>query len=237
MFIKVKETITTYPYNITLLYSEYPNTSFPNNIQDDFETLEEFGIFNVTVIDKPIYDPLLEKCIELYPEFIENKWTQKWSIEPLSAEELQVIYDSRAAEVRANRYRLLVETDWTQFKDVPAETSNKYIEYRQELRDVTSQEGFPFNVIWPEYVETLVQIIPPTVTRFQALAVLSQAGYLDTIWAYIDSLPRSDITRLAFENATEWERTSPTLAILANMLNLTSEQVDDLFIAASNISA
>ena len=79
--------------------------------------------------------------------------------------------------------------------------------------------------------------IPTTVTRFQALAVLSQAGYLDTIWAYIDSLPRSDITRLAFENATEWERTSPTLAILATMLNLTSEQVDDLFIAASNISA
>ena len=79
--------------------------------------------------------------------------------------------------------------------------------------------------------------IPTTVTRFQALAVLSQAGYLDTIWTYIDSLPRSDITRLAFENATEWERISPTLATLATMLNLTSEQVDDLFIAASNISA
>jgi hypothetical protein len=79
--------------------------------------------------------------------------------------------------------------------------------------------------------------IPTTVTRFQALAVLAQADYLDTIWTYIDSLPRSDITRLAFENATEWERTSPTLATLATMLNLTSEQVDDLFIAASNISA
>jgi len=79
--------------------------------------------------------------------------------------------------------------------------------------------------------------IPTTVTRFQALAVLSQAGYLDTIWTYIDSLPRSDITRLAFENATEWERISPTLATLATMLNLTSEQVDELFIAASNISA
>ncbi len=79
--------------------------------------------------------------------------------------------------------------------------------------------------------------IPTTVTRFQALAVLSQAGYLDTIWEYIDALPRSDITRLAFENATEWERTSPTLATLATMLNLTSEQVDDLFIAAANISA
>jgi hypothetical protein len=79
--------------------------------------------------------------------------------------------------------------------------------------------------------------IPTTVTRFQALAVLAQADYLDTIWTYIDALPRSDITRLAFENATEWERTSPTLATLATMLNLTNEQVDDLFITASNISA
>jgi len=89
----------------------------------------------------------------------------------------------------------------------------------------------------PEPYVPPLPAFPTTVTRFQALAVLAQAGYLETIWTYIDALPRSDITRLAFENATDWERTSPTLATLANMLNLTSEQVDDLFIAASNISA
>jgi len=79
--------------------------------------------------------------------------------------------------------------------------------------------------------------IPATVTRFQALAVLAAGGYLDTVHTYIDTLPRSNITRLAFENATDWERTSPTLAALAAMLGLSDAQVDDLFIAASKVSA
>jgi hypothetical protein len=79
--------------------------------------------------------------------------------------------------------------------------------------------------------------IPSTVTRFQALAVLAAGGYLDTVHAYIDTLPRSNITRLAFENAGDWERTSPTINTLAAMLGLTDAQVDELFIAASKISA
>jgi len=79
--------------------------------------------------------------------------------------------------------------------------------------------------------------IPSTVTRFQALAVLAAGGYLDTVHAYIDTLPRSNITRLAFENAADWERTSPTVNTLAQMLGLTDAQVDELFIAAAQVSA
>ena len=79
--------------------------------------------------------------------------------------------------------------------------------------------------------------IPATVTRFQALATLAAGGYLDTVHTYIDTLPRSNITRLAFENAGDWERTSPTINALAAMLGLTDAQVDDLFIAASQVSA
>jgi hypothetical protein len=79
--------------------------------------------------------------------------------------------------------------------------------------------------------------IPSTVTRFQALATLAAGGYLDTVHAYIDTLPRSNITRLAFENASDWERTSPTVNALATMLGLTDAQVDELFIAADQVSA
>jgi len=79
--------------------------------------------------------------------------------------------------------------------------------------------------------------IPATVTRFQALAVLAAGGYLDTVRTYINTLDQNNVQRLAWENATDWERTSPTLNALAAMLNLTDTQVDDLFVAASNISA
>jgi len=79
--------------------------------------------------------------------------------------------------------------------------------------------------------------IPATVTRFQALAILAAGGYLDTVRTYINTLDPNNVQRLAWENATDWERTSPTLNALAAMLNLTDTQVDDLFVAASNISA
>jgi len=75
------------------------------------------------------------------------------------------------------------------------------------------------------------------VTRFQALAILAAGGYLDTVRTHIATLDVNNVQRLAWENATDWERTSPTLNALAVMLGLDATQVDDLFIAASTISA
>jgi hypothetical protein len=79
--------------------------------------------------------------------------------------------------------------------------------------------------------------VPQTVTRFQALATLAAGGWLDVVHTYFDALPRNNVQRLAFENATDWERTSPTVNALAQMLGLSDSQVDDLFIAASQVSA
>ena len=79
--------------------------------------------------------------------------------------------------------------------------------------------------------------IPQTVTRFQALATLAAGGWLDVVHTYMDALPRNNVQRLAFENATDWERTSPTVNALAAMLGLSDAQVDELFVAASQVSA
>ena len=46
------------------------------------------------------------------------------------------------------RNRLLYECDWTQVADAPVDQA-AWAAYRQELRDVTSQETFPSEVTWP----------------------------------------------------------------------------------------
>lgn len=53
--------------------------------------------------------------------------------------------------VRSKRNRLLNETDKYMTLDYPIsrEDQDKLKEYRQALRDITKQEGFPENVIWP----------------------------------------------------------------------------------------
>ena len=57
-----------------------------------------------------------------------------------------------AETIRAQRDALLASCDWTQMPDSPldADTKAAYQTYRQELRDVPQQEGFPETVEWPE---------------------------------------------------------------------------------------
>lgn len=60
--------------------------------------------------------------------------------------------ESKKREVdglRIQRDQLLAATDWTQAKDIPDAVSSKYAAYRQALRDVPQQSGFPENIVWP----------------------------------------------------------------------------------------
>lgn len=57
--------------------------------------------------------------------------------------------EEQSAIVRAERDRLLTETDWTQAADISEATRDKWAPYRQALRDVPDQAGFPFEVVWP----------------------------------------------------------------------------------------
>lgn len=54
-----------------------------------------------------------------------------------------------ATAARAERNRLLTETDWTQAADVPQATKDLWAPYRQALRDVPQQSGFPTDIVWP----------------------------------------------------------------------------------------
>jgi hypothetical protein len=55
-----------------------------------------------------------------------------------------------AASIRARRDGLLLKSDWTQLPDVPEGVKAAWAIYRQELRDITLQDGFPTEVTWPE---------------------------------------------------------------------------------------
>lgn len=68
---------------------------------------------------------------------------------------LQIEKDRFAEKIKApirfreQRNMLLAETDWTQAADVPQSIKDKWVPYRQALRDVPQQAGFPETVVWP----------------------------------------------------------------------------------------
>lgn len=59
--------------------------------------------------------------------------------------------EDRARDVRATRNTLLAQCDWTQIPDNPLTTSQReaWATYRQALRAIPDQEGFPLSVQWP----------------------------------------------------------------------------------------
>ena len=78
--------------------------------------------------------------------------------------------------------------------------------------------------------------VPPSVTRFQARAALHLANLLDEVDAAI-AASGNPIAQLAWADAQVFERGSPTIAAMAGALGLTSEQIDALFVSASQIEA
>lgn len=53
--------------------------------------------------------------------------------------------------ILSQRNQLLFESDWTQIPNNPltAEQQAAWATYRQELRDIPEQSGYPLNVVWP----------------------------------------------------------------------------------------
>ena len=54
-----------------------------------------------------------------------------------------------ADQGRARRNALLAACDWTQLPDSPEANRAAWSAYRQALRDVPEQPGFPATVVWP----------------------------------------------------------------------------------------
>ena len=94
-------------------------------------------------------------------EQIEGKWYTKYILGPVftdteesSAAEQEAAYKAmkdaeQAKSVRATRGEKLKDCDWTQVADAPVD-KEVWAAYRQALRDVTGQEGFPWTITWPE---------------------------------------------------------------------------------------
>ena len=139
----------------------YPNTSFPKILAP--EVLADFNA--VAILEGPHATPTspYEYSFRDGIQEINGKYFNKYSLGPIfvdnenqtaSEQELEYrarINEERASSVRNTRNQLLKDSDWTQISDA---TVNKevWLTYRQELRDITIQEGFPFNIIWPQEV-------------------------------------------------------------------------------------
>jgi hypothetical protein len=148
MYAKIIDgSVAQYPYSIADLKRDNPNTSFPSNPSP--ELLAEFGMVPVVVTGQPEHD-YTKNCTEGLPQIVGNRWQQSWVVTDASPAEVAERTAKKASEVRAERNRLLEESDWTQLDDSPPVNKIAWAVYRQTLRDVPDQPDFPWAVQWPD---------------------------------------------------------------------------------------
>ena len=100
-------------------------------------------------------------------ELLDGKWYTKYILGPVftdraaegdqpaqTAAEQETAYKAmkdaeQAKAVRQTRTEKLKDSDWTQIADSTADKA-AWATYRQALRDITAQSGFPWTVTWPD---------------------------------------------------------------------------------------
>lgn len=129
---KIIKSTTIYPA------SEEPNRLefYPNSIIIDT---------NLIVEDFDLYEVLDGKTPTLIQgwEVIKKERTDLYEAEQKQAQE-----EGSRLQVRLERDSLLLSSDWTQAADAPVDKT-AWATYRQALRDIPSQAGFPNEVTWP----------------------------------------------------------------------------------------
>lgn len=105
---------------------------------------------------QPVPSPILE-WNQNVSEGAPVNGRQTWVVVTAPAEELQARIAIKANQVRQDREPLLTACDWTQLADAPLTTEQvqAWRDYRQALRDVSDQPGFPWTIIWPTRPETV----------------------------------------------------------------------------------
>ena len=144
----------------------FPNTGFPVILTADI--INDFGGDVVLEGPQASGGDRYQYSQRQGVEQIEGQWFTKYILGPVftdttaedgtvtTAAEHEAAYKAakdaeQAKNQRDQRNRKLAETDWRFCSDLTP--SQEWKDYRQALRDVPSQEGFPWDIQWPTQPE------------------------------------------------------------------------------------
>jgi len=124
----------------------HPNTSMPQQLSE--ELLNEFGAD--VVLEGPQASPTrYQTAYANGVEQLDGKWYTKYSVAEMDAEAITAKDVEQAKSMRDQRGEKLKDSDWTQVADAPVDKA-AWATYRQALRNVPAQAGFPWTITWPD---------------------------------------------------------------------------------------
>jgi hypothetical protein len=124
----------------------HPNTSLPQQLTETI--INDMG--GDVVFEGPQAQPTRYQVgFADGVEQIDGKWYTKYSVADMDADAIAAKDTEQAEAIRSQRTDKLKGSDWTQVADAPVDKA-AWATYRQALRDITAQPGFPWDTQWPD---------------------------------------------------------------------------------------
>ena len=147
-------------FQITVLKVLFPETSF-SDVGPDAAWLADSGVYPVE--DHLYFDANIYKRNGIEPTLRDGTVYTAKLVALTDDDKAQREADrlaQLASRAREQRNSLLVDSDWTQLVDYLKLDKSDWTVYRQALRDVTKQVGFPSVIIWPIAPNTIISPLP-----------------------------------------------------------------------------
>lgn len=123
----------------------FPNTSLPSPLTESAIN----GLGGDIVFEGPQPVPTRYQIVVRQGVIqLGDKWYTNYVAVDLSPEACTALDEQQASNVRTERNSRLAACDWTQVADSPVDKV-VWATYRQSLRDISSQPGFPWEITWP----------------------------------------------------------------------------------------
>ena len=126
-------------YSFVQLLADNPELNWATMPPDS--ALVPYEVYPYVMDDFPAYNEI-NQTVELGDfRIVDGQWCRGWNVVSIPDEDA-------ARNARAVRDAEIATSDWTQVADSPVNKA-VWAQYRQALRDIPLQPGFPHNIEWP----------------------------------------------------------------------------------------
>lgn len=156
--------VDKYPITVRDMQKLHPNVSFPRNLASlGKDSLSAYNLVTVNSVEIPTYDGARGRLSEGLPikevQTVDGKevtsWKQNWVFTEYDAKYLEkAAQEAKEQKIQLERQKrngLLYESDVDLLRKIEAGSAitDELKAYRQALRDVPAQSGFPDSITWP----------------------------------------------------------------------------------------
>ncbi len=129
------------------------NTSFPRSLTVDCVEPFGYGLYQYTRPPVPGTHFKVEETVPVKNS--DGIYMQTWATKSMSVEEIEKDTELKKVEIKRLRDEKLKSSDWTMMYDVREndrysdEFIQAWLNYREDLREISAQREYPWEVKWP----------------------------------------------------------------------------------------